>query len=178
MFQLYVSALFIVKLDHLGFISGTKTRSEFLSSIFYYPPIDFINRNTPQEARVFSLGGEMGYHLRRPYISDGSWDGTEWRRLLVRNASLDDVHRDLKSQGISHVLFANFYFELITKTGWPKPGGSRFLATKKFTNSARILEFGPDYTSLRNWETFDQYRRNYLERIYTDVNGYEVYRLK
>jgi hypothetical protein len=120
----------------------------------------------------------MCYHMRRRYISDGSWDGTEWRRLLVRNPSLDDVHKDLKSQGISHVLFANFYFELIAKTGWPKPGGSRFLATGKFTDPARILEFGPDYTSLRNWATFDEYRRKYLEQIYTDVNGYEVYRLK
>jgi len=177
-FQLYVTGLFIVRLDHLGFISGATSRSQFLSSIFYYPPIDFINRNLPADARVFSLGGEMCYHMRRPYISDGSWDGTEWRRLLVRNASLDDVHRDLKSQGITHLLYADFYFELIAKTGWPKPGGSRFLATGKFADPARIFEFGPDYTSFRNWVTFDRYRRDYLELMYTDANGYQVYRLK
>jgi hypothetical protein len=177
-FQLYVTGLFLIRLDHFGFLSGTKSRSEFLSAVFYYPPINFINRTLPAEAGVFSLGGEMCYHMRNRDISDGSWDGTEWRRLLIRNASLDDVHRDLKSQGITHVLFANFYFELIAKTGWPKPGGSRFLATGKFTNPARILEFGPDYTSFRNWVTFDEYRRNYLELVYTDVNGYQVYRLK
>ncbi|HEU4835106.1 MAG TPA: glycosyltransferase family 39 protein [Pyrinomonadaceae bacterium] len=178
LFQLYVSGLFISRLDHVGFLSGETSRSQFLSSVFYSPPVDFINRIVPQNGGVFSLGGEMCYHMRRRYISDGSWDGTEWRRLLVRNATLDDVHRDLKSQGITHVLFANFYFELIAKTGWPKPGGSRFLATGKFTDPARILEFGPDYTSFRNWVTFDQYRRNYLELLYKDVNGYEVYRLK
>jgi len=178
MFELFVSAKFISQLDHLGFLSGATSRSQFLSSIFYYPPVDFINRNVPQNGGVFSLGGEMCYEMRRRYISDGSWDGTEWRRLLVRNATLDDVHRDLKSQGISHVFFANFYFELIAKTGWPKPGGSRFLGATRYTDPARILEFGPDYTSLRNWVTFDQYRRNYLELMYTDANGYEVYRLK
>ncbi|HSE17419.1 MAG TPA: glycosyltransferase family 39 protein [Pyrinomonadaceae bacterium] len=178
MFQLLVSRNFIVTLDHLGFVSGATSRSQFLSAIFYEPPVDFINRNTPPDDAVFSLGGEMCYHMRRRYISDGSWDGTEWRRLLVRNATLADVHRDLKNQGISHVLFANFYFELIAKTGWPKPGGSRFLGTTRYTDPARILEFGPDYTSLRNWATFDQYRRNYLELLYKDVNGYEVYRLK
>ena len=177
-FQLYVSGKFIYRLDHLGHLSGRASRSEFLSSIFYHPPVEFINHNVPQDSAVFSLGGEMCYHMRRRYISDGSWDATEWRRLLVRNASLDDVHRDLKSQGISHVLFANFYFELIAKTGWPKPGGSRFLGTTRHTDPARILEFGPDYTSLRNWVTFDQYRREYLKHLYTDVNGYEVYRLK
>ncbi len=177
-FQLFVSGKFIRQLKHFEFLSGSISRSQFWSSIFYYPPIDFINRNVPETGGVFSLGGEMCYPMRRRYISDGSWDGTEWRRLLVRNASLDEVHRDLKNQGISHVFFANFYFELIAKTGWPKPGGSRFLGTTRNTNPARILEFGPDYTSLRNWVTFDHYRRNYLELLYKDKNGYEIYRLK
>jgi 4-amino-4-deoxy-L-arabinose transferase-like glycosyltransferase len=177
-FQLFVNWRFITQLHHLEFLTGATSRSQFLSGIFYSPPVDFINRVVPQDGGVFSLGGEMCYHMRRRYISDGSWDGTEWRRLLVRNATLDDVHRDLKSQGITHVFFANFYFELIARTGWPKPGGSRFLATGRFTDPARILEFGPDYTSFRNWVTFEQYRRNYLELLYKDVNGYEVYRLK
>ena len=175
---LAVHAHYLVNLDHLGFVSGATSRSEFLSRIFYYPPIDFINRNLPEDAHVFSVGSEMCYHMRRPYISDGSWDGTEWRRLLARNASLDEVHRDLKSHGISHVLYADWYFDWIVKTGWPKPGGSRFLGAGKFTDPARILEFGPDYTSFRNWVTFDRYRREYLELVYTDADGYQVYRLK
>ena len=173
-----LTARLMHQFDHVGFIFGATSRSQFLSSIFYYPPIDFINRNLPENARVFSLGGEMCYHMRRRYISEGSWDGTEWRRLLVHNDSLEDLHRDLKSQGITHVLFGSWYFEFIIKTGWPKPGGSRFLATAKFTEPERILEFGPDYNSLRNWVTFDQYRREYLELMYIDANEYEVYRLK
>jgi hypothetical protein len=175
---LSVHAHYLVNLNHLGFISGATSRSEFLSPIFYYPSIDFINRNLPENARVFSVGSEMCYHMRRQYISDGSWDGTEWRRLLARNASLDDLHRDLKNQGISHVLYADWYFDWIVRTGWPKPGGSRFLGSGKLTDPARILEFGPDYTSFRNWVTFDRYRRDYLELMYTDANGYQVYRLK
>lgn len=178
MFQLMVSVKFIRTLNQLQFVAGNISRSQFLSSLFYYPPIHFINRNLPPDAGVLSLGGEMCYHMHRRYISDGSWDGTEWRRLLVRNASLADVNKDLKSQGISHVLFANWYFELIAQTGWPKPGGSRFLGNGRYTDPARVLEFGPDYTSLRNWETFDRYRSEYLELVYTDPNGYEIYRLK
>lgn len=178
MFQLHVSTKFIKSLDQLGFISGTTSRSQFLSSLFYHPPVKFINNNLPADAAVLSLGAEMCYHMQRRYISEGSWEGTEWRRLLVRNDSLDEVHNDLKRQGISHILFAPWYFELIAKTGWPKPGGSRFLGTGKHTDPARILEFGPDYTSLRNWTTFDRYRREYLELLYTDANKYEIYRLK
>lgn len=177
-FQLLVSVPFIVSLDTLRFISGARSRSEFLESFYYYPPLDFINRNVAPEAGVFSLGGEMCYHMKRRYISDGSWDATEWRRLLIRNATLAEVHSDLKNQGISHVLFAPWYFELIAKTGWPKPGGSRFLGSGRYTDPARVLEFGPDYTSLRNWETFDRYRSEFLELTYTDRNGYAIYRLK
>ena len=137
-----------------------------------------MNRNLPADARVMSLGTEMCYHLRRPYVSDGSWDATEWRRLLVKSSSLEDVNRELIHQGFTHVVFAKWYFELIAKTGWPKPGGSRFLASGKYADHNRILQFGPDYTSLRNWVTFDAYRREFLELIYTDPNGYEVYRIK
>jgi hypothetical protein len=166
-----------VELDHLKFISGASSRAQFLSQFFYNEPIDFINRNLPPEAGLLSIGGEMCYYLRRPYISDGTWDGTEWRRLLVRNASFESLHTDLKNQGISHILFARWYFKFIAEAGWPK-GGSPLLATGKFTDPARFVEFGADYHSLRNWATFDRYRRDYLELVYSDKNGYEIYRLK
>jgi len=163
---------------NLQFILGLTSRSEFASNFFYYPPIDFINRNLPDNARVMSLGTEICYYLQPPYISDGTWDATEWRRLLIRNSSLRDVNQDLLNQGFTHIVFANWYFEFIAKTGWPKPGGSRFLSSARFSDPTRILEFGADYSSLRNWTTFDAYRRDFLELIYTDQNGYEVYRIK
>jgi hypothetical protein len=175
--QLAVTLKYIVELDHLKFISGASSRAQFLSQFFYNEPIDFINRNLPPEAGLLSIGGEMCYYLRRPYISDGTWDGTEWRRLLVRNASFESLHTDLKNQGISHILFARWYFKFIAEAGWPK-GGSPLLATGKFTDPARFVEFGADYHSLRNWATFDRYRRDYLELVYSDKNGYEIYRLK
>ena len=178
MVQLGVSSKFISSMGNFKFLSGQTSRSQFLSGLFYYPPIAYLNDNLAPNEGVFSLGGEMCYHLRQPYISDGSWDATEWRRLLIRNATLEGIHNDLKNQGMTHVLFAPWYFELIAKTGWPKPGGSRFLGSGRFTDQARVLEFGADYTSLRNWETFDHYRSEYLELVYTDRNGYAIYRLK
>jgi hypothetical protein len=176
--QLTVTIKYIIDLDHLKFISGASSRAQFVSQLFYNEPIDFINRNVPPQDGVLSIGGEMCYYMRPPYVSDGSWEGTEWRRLLVRNSSLESLHTDLKNQGISHVLFARWYFELIAQTGWPKPGGSFLLRTSRFIDPARIAEFGPNYNSLRNGATFDRYRRDYLELVYRDQNGYEVYRLK
>jgi hypothetical protein len=96
----------------------------------------------------------------------------------VRNASFESLNTDLKNQGITHILFARWYFKAIAEAGWPKPGGSPFLATGRFTDPARFVEFGADYHSLRNWVTFDRYRRDYLELLYRDQNGYEVYRVK
>jgi 4-amino-4-deoxy-L-arabinose transferase-like glycosyltransferase len=67
-FQLFVNWRFITQLHHLEFLTGATSRSQFLSGIFYSPPVDFINRVVPQDGGVFFLGGEICYHIRRRYI--------------------------------------------------------------------------------------------------------------
>jgi hypothetical protein len=173
-----VSLHSIRSMKNLEFLVGTVSREEFLSNLFYYPPLAFINHNLAANARILSVGAEMCYHMHRPYLSDASWDATEWRRLLIRNSSLSDVNSDLKRQGVTHVLFFKDYFEFIVLNGWPKPGGANFLATGKFADPNRLLKFGRDYNSLRNWVTFDHYRQDFLELVYSDQNGYELYRIK
>jgi hypothetical protein len=38
---------------------------------------------------------------------------------------------------------------------------------------------GPDYlVQLRNWATFERYRRAFLEPIYADKGGYQLYAIK
>jgi hypothetical protein len=105
--QLTVTIKYIIDLDHLKFISGASSRAQFVSQLFYNEPIDFINRNVPPQDGVLSIGGEMCYYMRPPYVSDGSWEGTEWRRLLVRNSSLESLHTSLTCSspvGISSLL--------------------------------------------------------------------------
>ncbi len=171
-----VSALTIVAMKTTSFLAGSRSRSEFLSTVFYYPPIHFINQSLPSDARIISMGAQMCYHMQRQYLSDEGWDSTEWRRILAANPSLEEVNNDLKRQGITHLLFSTRFFPFVARMGRQGSGGVEYMTTHGVSTDAD--ELGPDYISLRNWATFDLYRRNFLQRIYADQYGYEIYKVK
>ena len=140
-----------------------------MNEMFYYPSIDFINRRLPQNARVMMMGAQMGYDMQRDYIADTSWDATGWRRLLIRSASLEEVNQSLKLQGVTHVLYSPNLFPFSTWIGREGvPGAAKPSSTA-----------GPDYQiELRNWATFELYRKKFLELIYQDEQAYQLYRIK
>jgi hypothetical protein len=157
------------RVKSMDFISGQTSRRNFMSVAFYYPPIDFINHNLPEQARVMLLGAQMSYGLKRDYIADISLEATEWRRLLIRNNSLAAVHNDLKQRGVTHLLVSYDSFR------W---GATR--SGKGSVDNLRAAQSGrPDYyVQLRNWATLDQYSSNFLEPVYSDKFGFILYRLK
>jgi len=177
MIPIVVSGDEIVRMKNLSFLVGTSSRAEFLSYLSYYPPIDFINHNLPPNAHVMSMGAQMCYHLQREYLSDESWDSTEWRRVLVRNVSLEEVNNDLKGRGITHILFSPSLFEFVARTGRQGSGAVEYMSNQRKEPFENGEELGSDYTSLRNWATFDLYRRKFLDPIYTE-EWYQVYKLK
>jgi len=95
----------------LSFIAGSRLRREYMYGAFYYPAIDFINHHLPASARVMMIGAQMCYDMGREYVADVNWDTTEWRRLLARNASMDEVNSDLKNRGVTQILFSSSLFE-------------------------------------------------------------------
>src|SRR5262249_6818485 len=122
-----------------------------------------------------------------------TWYTTKWRRLLVHNNSLADVHQDLKRQGINYILYDPGLFVFAAGMGVDQgqvvPPAPRPLAAKalgiKFDptndlkqNFAEARTLGSDFLLLRNWATFEQYRRKYLERVYSDEYGYTIYKVK
>lgn len=153
----------------LDFIIGERSRREYMYGAFYYPAIDYINQNLPANARVLMIGAQMCYDLRRDYVADVNWDTTEWRRLLARNASIDDVNNELKARGVTHVLFSPslFWFAAqVGHSGLPRVSGSHDTAD-------------PDYRpQLITLATFDLYRRKFLEQIYADRLGYLLYEIR
>ena len=52
-----------------------------------------------------TIGTQMCHDTQLDYVVNVSNDSTSWRRLLIRNATLGEVNRDLKLQGITHVLY-------------------------------------------------------------------------
>ena len=93
---------------------------------------------------------------------------TGWRRLLIRNATLEEVNRDLKLQGVTHILFTPGQFLFSAMIG---RDGQMDRRSKHSS--------GPDYLiQLRNWATFAHYSDNFLDPIYSDERGYQVYAIK
>lgn len=156
-------------LKNIGFTLGTVSRHQFLAP---WPDYTMVN-SLPKESYVLVLGTEMSYYFRPRHIADQGWFSTSWRRLLVRNGSLEQVHEDLKRQGITHIFYNPAAFKFAALMGLKGSGGMEAMYP------AHLREQGPDYrVQLRNWATFELYSRKYLAPIYTDKNGFTIYELK
>ena len=172
------SILSLRKFDSLGFVTGSVSRRDVLLPFTYYKPIHFINTQLPPDARVLLVGAQLNYGIERPYMSDESWFATKWRRLLVRNNSLDELNQDLKQQGFTHILYSPAIFTYAAAMGTKGTGGMDLIATNRQDASDEARRLGPEYQLLRNWSTFTLYQRKYLERIYSDDNHYYVFKIK
>ena len=171
----FIGAVQIFAAGTVSFLTGALSRREFMSAAFYYPPIDYINRTVPQSERVLMVGAQMCYDMQRDYIAEGGWDSIEWERLMIRNSSFEEVHQDLKRQGVTHVLYSPGLFGFVAYVGrrGSGPSGSMFQPGSVTRGSS-----GVDYQiQLRNWATFELYRSKYLETIQT-YKDYFVCRLK
>jgi len=168
----------ILQFRSLQYISGLISREEFLTVLSDYRPIQFMNSQLPASARVMSIGAQMCYGLRLPYESDESWFATKWRRLLVRNDSLERVNEDLKRQGFTHIVFSPNLFKFAAWMGVQGTGGMSLMARGDESLPQRQSGLGPEYVLLRNWSTFTLYEEKFLEQVYSDENGYQVFRIK
>jgi hypothetical protein len=124
------------------------------------------------------LGAQLSYGVERPYISDESWFSTKWRRLLVHNDSLEEVSRDLKQQGVTHILFSPGIFTYAAARGTEGTGGLALMALKTEQAPTEMGRLGPEYLLLRNWATFTLYQQQFLETVYSDPNNYYVFKIK
>jgi len=166
---LFTSVMQLVQLRGTEYLAGQLSRRGFMSSVFYYPAIDYINRALPPDARVMMIGAQMSYGLRRDHIVDTSLDTVGWQRLLLRSDSMAGVADDLKQQGVTHLLVGYSIF----KWGAVR-SGSASLMTAEILHKTR-----PDYyVQLRNGTTLDLFLSQYAEALYSDPARQVVYRLK
>jgi len=177
----------------LSFIAGSSSRRDFMRGFTWYRPLEFINTELPADARIMMIGAQMTYGLHREYLADETWYTTKWRRLLVHNNSLQEVNEDLRNQGVNYVLYSPGLFLFASAMGLENgqmvPETPRPLAAKTFgidMNSANELKggfeeaqrLGSDFPVLRNWATFTIYQKQFLEPVYSDEDGYRIYRLR
>ncbi|HKF59698.1 MAG TPA: glycosyltransferase family 39 protein [Blastocatellia bacterium] len=168
-FTVLFSTLESIRTNDLGFIKGDLTRTEYMKQFYYYPPSYYINNSTPENSRVMMIGAQTCYDLKRDYIADTNWDSTEWRRLLVRNGTIEQLNQELRRRGVTHVWVAYGLFTFVAEMG-----------RKNYPNvSGLAVKDGPDYKAqLMNWSTLDLYSKKFLQPVYNDNFGNIVYRIK
>jgi hypothetical protein len=183
----------LMETNALSFVDGATSRQDFMRGLSWYRPLEFINTELPADARIMMIGAQMTYGLRREYLADETWYTTKWRRLLVHNNSLQEVNEDLRNQGVNYVLYSPGLFLFAAAMGLENgqmvPETPRPLAAKTFgidIKSANELKagfeeaqtLGSDFPVLRNWATFSAYQKKFLEPVYSDEDGYRIYRLR
>jgi len=95
--------------DPMPYIAGKVSRDEYIAKyIPEYPAVKFINTNLDYHAKIlFILIGNRGYYCEREYTHD--------MNILIssisRVQSPEDILKDLKRQGITHMLINYRLFE-------------------------------------------------------------------
>jgi len=158
----------LIRNHELNYINGSLSRADFLSLVFYYSPLRYVNENASGEAKILMIGSQMGYDLQRPYVADTTWESTPWRRLLLKADTPEGVRNEMKAEGITHVIYSPELYVFSTNTG------SLGIA------SAEVGSGRPDYyQQWRNWATFEEFKAKYLEQVYIDQPGrYTVFLLR
>jgi hypothetical protein len=175
-FSAGVHALIIPR--SLNYLLGKTSRLDTVRQLTYYRPIDFINTQLPSNARIFIVGVQLHYGIKREYLTDETWFATKWRRVMIRNDSYEGINEDLKRQGFTHIFFTPDLFKFAAWMGMQGTGGMEMISPNNEQLSEEARRLGPEYQLLRNWSTFTMYKRKFLEVVYSDDNRYEVLKLK
>jgi len=100
--------------DPWGLFLGRESREEYLSRErighnlmpYYYPVVDYINKNLPIDAKVLFIGEARGYYCKRDFVTSLAEDPYSIVTRLVRFCKdTDELLEKLKSLGITHVLY-------------------------------------------------------------------------
>jgi hypothetical protein len=163
----YAEVSQLIRNRELNYFNGSLSRADFMSQVFYYPCIRYVNENTPADAKIFMMGSQMGYDVQRSYVADTSWESTPWRRLLLKGNSPQGVRDAMKAQGITHVLYSPNLYVFATTTG------TLGIASRNVNGTHPYY-----YEQWRNWLTFEEFKGTYLEPVYKDKYGSTLFLLK
>lgn len=99
-------------LNPFTYLFGNQSKEEFLTShgVNYYPVIEWANNMIPETSKILFIGELRGYYCKRDYILHVGIDGVDEEKLILRNliekcSTSDDIIRELKKLGITHILF-------------------------------------------------------------------------
>lgn len=95
-------------LHPFGYLFGNQPTTTFLlqHGINYYPVIEYINAETPIDAKILFVGELRGYYCQRDYIIHHVIENEHdaLRQLILESQNITDLMGRLRERGITHIL--------------------------------------------------------------------------
>lgn len=99
-------------LQPLNYLLANFTEEQYLlkHGVNYYPVAQYINRETPLDAKILFVGESRGYYCERNYelytVLNSGFDDREntLRRLIVESQTAAEVAQKLRASGLTHLL--------------------------------------------------------------------------
>lgn len=100
-----------VRINPVGVVLGKEDREAFLArSLSHYPMYQFVNKNLPQDSKVFLIYmRNLGFLCERGYYSDSMLEDYTLRKILSASSSQEDVQRKIKSMGFTHIMYDDLF---------------------------------------------------------------------
>jgi len=87
-------------------VFGRETKEEYLTErLEHYPVMRFANTALPDDAKVLFIGEARTYYIKRNYEANSAYDKTIIVEMIKRSVTVDDLLKQLKQEGITHILY-------------------------------------------------------------------------
>ena len=92
------------------YVTGQETRDQYLTrNVPRYPMYQAMNKLPAESKVLFVYMRNLGYLAERPFHSDSVFEAHTLQSLLTQAPSPDGLHRQLRSLGITHLMFDRKY---------------------------------------------------------------------
>lgn len=104
-----------------GYIAGRISDNSYVNALLPdspMPAFEFINNNTPTDAKILVVDEFRNFYLKRLFYASTPWDHDYWHEFVHISKNPSDLIEQLKAKGISYALFNETY--LPNKIGMKK----------------------------------------------------------
>ena len=105
-----------------AYLLGNQSKEDFLldHGVEYYPVIQYVNRETPENSKILFVGESRGYYCERDYLVYTVITGIDdneliLRKLIVESQNVEEVVQKLRQMKITHILFNTSEMKRFTK---------------------------------------------------------------
>lgn len=80
-----------------------------------FSAIDYVNSNTPKDAKVLMVGEARGYYLKRPYQIASGYDYSILKKYIQSSRYPGEFIDNIKADGFQYIIFDSIEFQRLQK---------------------------------------------------------------